>query len=206
MQASRSAAVAVPRTDASSRTASARAEAAAAARSRSPGDGGEISSTAAVDTAEASHQPASRSGIMLTVPGVATGSTKGSSAAVTPEAAFGPATPAKKIPNATGIVTRTASQSIRFTAVPMISPMLPVTASPKCATSLSRLLPPNEAMTRFANPPNPANRAICRSPKPSKVSANRAGITMTARSARRPATSDHSGHHAGLVTSGTGQV
>ena len=47
---------------------------------------------------------------MLTVPGVATDSTKGSSAAVTPEAALGPATPAKKIPNATGIVTRTASR------------------------------------------------------------------------------------------------
>ena len=159
-----------------------------------------------MDTTEASHQPASRSGIMLTVPGVATDSTKGNSAAVTPEAAFGPATPAKKIPNATGIVTRTASQSIRLTAVPMISPTLPITASQKCATSLSRLLPPNEAMTRFANPPNPVNKAICRSPKPLKANANRAGITMTARSARRPAASDHSGRHAGLVTPGTGQV
>ena len=92
-----SAVVAVPRTDASRWAASARADPAAAARSRSPGDGGESSSTATVETTEASHQPASRSGIMPTVPGVATDSTKGSSAAVTPEAALGPATPAKKI-------------------------------------------------------------------------------------------------------------
>ena len=162
-----SAAVAVPLTDASRWAASARADPAAAARSRSPGDGGESSSTATVETTEASHQPASRSGIMLTVPGVATDSTKGSSAAVTPEAALGPATPAKKIPNATGIVTRTASQVIPLTAVPMISPMLPITASTRCAMVLSRLLPPNEAKIRLANPPNAANRAICRLPKPS---------------------------------------
>lgn len=70
-----SAGVAVPRAAASSAAASARAEPAAAVRSRSPGDGGEITSTATVETAEASHQPASRSGIMLTVPAVATGST-----------------------------------------------------------------------------------------------------------------------------------
>ena len=72
-----------------------------------------------------------------------------------------------KIPNATGIVTSTASHSIPLTTVPMTSAMLPVTASPRCATILSRLLPPNEATTRLANPPNAANRAICRLPKPS---------------------------------------
>ncbi len=32
---------------------------------------------------------------------------------------------------------------------------------------LSRLVPPNEAKIRLANPPNEANRAICRLPKPS---------------------------------------
>jgi len=72
-----------------------------------------------------------------------------------------------KIPNATGIVTSTASHSIPLTTVPMTSAMLPATASPRCATILSRLLPPNEATTRLANPPNAANRAICRLPKPS---------------------------------------
>ena len=120
-----------------------------------------------MDTAEASHQPASRSGIMLTVPAVATGRTKGNSAAMVPEAALGQATPRKKMPNVTGIVTRAASHSIPLTAVPMISPMLPVRASMKCATALSRLLPPNDTTTRLAKPPNAANRAICRLPKPS---------------------------------------
>jgi len=118
---------------------------------------------------------------------------------VTPEAALGPATPAKKIPNVTGIVTRTASQVIPLTAVPMISPRLPITASPKCAMTLSRVEPPNEAMIRVANPPNAANRAICRLPKPSKVSANRGGITRTARSVRSPAAFDQAGHQAGRV-------
>ena len=64
---------------------------------------------------------------------------------MTPEAALGPATPAKKIPNATGIVTTTASQVIPLTAVPMISATLPISASMRCATSLSRLVPPNAA-------------------------------------------------------------
>ncbi|MDQ2813518.1 MAG: hypothetical protein M3Z75_17015 [Actinomycetota bacterium] len=80
---------------------------------------------------------------------------------------MGPATPAKKIPNATGTVTSTASHSIWLTAVPMISPMLPVTASPRCAMSLSRLVPPNAAKIRLAKLPNAANSAICRFPKPS---------------------------------------
>src|SRR5690348_90577 len=71
-----SAGVATPRAAAASNAASARAEPAAAARSRSPGDGGESTSTATVATAEASHQPASRSGSMLTVPAVTTDSTK----------------------------------------------------------------------------------------------------------------------------------
>ena len=198
-QASWSAGVAVPPVAASSVAASARAEPTAAARSRSPGDGGESTSTATVETAEASHQPASRSGIMLTVPGVATDSTKGNSAAMTPEAALGPATPAKKMPNVTGMVTRTASQSIPLTAVPMIRPTLPVSASPRCATALSRLLPPNEATTRLAKPPNAANRASCRLPKPSKPSANREGTTSTARNVRIAAGTDQAGHQAGLV-------
>ncbi len=54
-----------------------------------------------------------------------------------------------------------------LTAVPMISATLPISASMKCATSLSRRVPPNAAKIRLANPPNAANRAICRLPKPS---------------------------------------
>ena len=51
------------------------ANSAATARSRSPGDFGDSTNTATVLTAEASHQPASRSGIALTDPAEATGST-----------------------------------------------------------------------------------------------------------------------------------
>ena len=67
--------MAVPRTAASRWAASVRAVRAAAVRSRSPGDGAGMASTTAVETTEASHQPASRSGIVPTPPGVATGST-----------------------------------------------------------------------------------------------------------------------------------
>ena len=65
----------VPRTEASRWAASVRADRAAAVRSRSPGDGAAMASTTAVETTEASHQPASRSGIVPMPPGVATGST-----------------------------------------------------------------------------------------------------------------------------------
>ena len=135
--------VAVPCTAASRWAASARAEAAAAARSRSPGDGGESSRTAAVERDRG--QPPARQPVRDHARRARRrrpAARKGSSAAVTPEAALGPATPAKKMPNATGIVTRTASQVIPLTAVPMISPMLPTTASPRCAIDL---VPPGAA-------------------------------------------------------------
>ena len=83
---------------------------------------------------------------------------------MTPDAAFGPATPAKKIANATGMVTIAASHAVAWTAVPMVSTTLPTTASPRCAMALSRLVPPNEARTSVAKLPKAANVAICRSP------------------------------------------
>ncbi len=83
---------------------------------------------------------------------------------MTPEAALGPATPAKKIAKATGIVTSAASQTTPWTAVPMVSATLPTTASPRCAMALSRLVPPKEARTSVAKLPKAANVAICRSP------------------------------------------
>ena len=109
---------------------------------------------------------------------------------------MGPATPAKKMPNATGMVTIAASQAVPETAVPIVSTTLPTTASPACAISLSRLVPPNDASTRLAKPPNVANRAICTSPMTLKVSANRAGTTSVARSARSAADTDHVGRKA----------
>ena len=63
--------------------------------------------------------------------------------------------------NATGIVTSAASQVVPLTSVPMISAMLPATARPACATSLSRRVPPKLAKIRVANPPNVANSVIC---------------------------------------------
>ena len=81
-----------------------------------------------------------------------------------PEAAFGPATPAKKMAKATGMVTIAASQAFPLTPVPMISAALPTRASPRCAMALSRLVPPNEARTSVAKLPKAANVAICRSP------------------------------------------
>ena len=82
-------------------------------------------------------------------------------AAVEPETAFGPATPAKKIANVTGIVTSAASHVVPLTSVPMISARLPATARPRWATNLSFRPPPKLAMTSVANPPNVANSAIC---------------------------------------------
>src|SRR5260370_14063425 len=120
-------------------------------------------------------------------------------AAVEPEAAFGPAIPAKKIANATGTVTTTASQVVPLTSVPMISARLPVTARPVCAMSLSFLVPPNPAMTSVAKPPNVANSAICGSPTTLSVSANNDGTTTVARAARGAAGTDQTGFHQGCA-------
>ena len=73
--ASRRAGVASSRAAAARWSASAAAQAVAAARSRSPGVFGDSSSTAAVLTTAASHQPASRDGMVPIALGVATGST-----------------------------------------------------------------------------------------------------------------------------------
>ncbi len=64
-----------PLSIASISSASVPASLSAAARSGLPGLDGDMASTAAVPATEASHQPASRSGTMLIVPGEAAGST-----------------------------------------------------------------------------------------------------------------------------------
>ena len=97
----------------------------------------------------------------------------------------------------TGMVTRAASQAVPLTRVPMMSTALPVTASPRCAMALSRLVPPKETSTRVAKLPKTANRVICGSPTTSAVSANRLGITKVARTARIAAGTDQVGSHAG---------
>ena len=152
-----------------------------------------------VPAADASHQPSSRLGIVAALPAEATGSTKANMAAVDPEAAFGPPIPAKKIANVTGTVTSAASQVVPLTRVPMISTTLPARASPRCAANLSRLVPPNPAMTSVANPPNVANSAICGSPTTLSVIAKRAGMTTVARAARIAAGTDQTGFHQGCA-------
>ena len=131
---------------------------------------------------------------MLIVPGEAAGSTYASSAAVTPEAALGPATPAKNTANVTGTVTIAARAIDELTAVPMMMRTLPASASPPWAISLSRRVPPKFASTSVANPPKAANVAICGLPITLSVIANRPGITSTARSARSAAARDHTGN------------
>ena len=74
-ESSRSARVASPRAAACRCRLSAAAAAAALARSRSPGLFGDSSRTAAVPTAEASHQPSRREGMVAAPPAEATGST-----------------------------------------------------------------------------------------------------------------------------------
>src|SRR6516165_2424602 len=121
-------------------------------------------------------------------------------AAVEPDTAFGPAIPAKKIAKVTGTVTSAASQVVPLTSVPMISTRLPATASPACAISLSFLVPLNEAITSVENPPNVANSASCGSLMTLSASANRAGTTTAARTARITAGTDQTGFHQGCAT------
>ena len=166
---------------------------AAAGLNRSPPAGGERTITAAVPATEASHHPSRRSGIMPSVPAEAAGSTYASSAPLTPAAAFGPHTPAKKTANATGRVTSAASAVAELTAVPIAISALPAIASARCAISFSRRVPPKDTSTSVANPPNAANVAICRLPSTWSANANRPGTTIAARTARSAAGTDHTG-------------
>jgi len=133
---------------------------------------------------------------MPIAPGEAAGRTYASSAAVTPEAAFGPAMPAKNTANVTGRVTTAATAVDDVTAVPIVSRTLPATASATWARSLSRRVPAKAAITSVANPPNAANVAICRLPTTLSVKANRPGTTIVARTARIAAALDNCGSHA----------
>src|SRR5262249_16742493 len=140
-----------------------------------------------------SHQPASRAGIALAVPDDATGSTYASRAAVEAEAALGPAMPAKKMANVTGIVTTAASQVLPLTSVPVTSAMLPATARPRWAIALVLRSPPKEAKTSAPKLPKTARTAICGLPMTLKVTAKMPGTTMHARTARIAASVDQVG-------------
>src|SRR5262249_12758647 len=135
----------------------------------------------------------SLSGTMLIVPGDAAGSTYASSAAVAPEAAFGPATPEKNTVSTPGMGTSAASRVEELTAVPIVSSTLPARARIVWATSLSRRAPLKLASTSVANPPKAANVAIWRLPTILSQKANMPGTTIAARAPRNAAGTDHVG-------------
>ena len=113
---------------------------------------------------EAIHQPASRSGIIEAVPAEVAGSTNARSAPIAPDAAFGSIAPAKRITKVTGTATSEATRTEEDTRVPITTRAVPVSARPRCATALSRRVPPKLDMTKVANPPKDANVAIWRLP------------------------------------------
>ena len=77
--------------------------------------------------------------------------------------------------------------------MPIVSSTLPASASPACATSLSRQPPPKATSSNVANEPNAANVAICALPITWLVIANSVGITSVVRTARIAAGTDHTG-------------
>ena len=114
--------------------------------------------------AEASHQPASLAGIVEAVPADTAGSTKASRLPIAPDAQFGPIAPANRTRNATGSVTSVARRAEDDTRVPITTRAVPASAKPRCATALSRRVPPKLVMTKVANPPKAAKVAIWRLP------------------------------------------
>ena len=130
---------------------------------------------------------------MLIVPADAAGRTHASSAPVAPDAAFGPVTPAKNTAKVTGTVTIAASTVEELTIVAIVSSTLPVRASARCARSLSRHVPANDASTSVAKLPNAAKVAICGLPITLSLSANSPHTQTIARIARIAAGTDHFG-------------
>src|ERR1700751_1607495 len=101
--------------------------------------------------------------------------------------------PAKNTANVTGTVTIAASRVEELTIVAIVSSTLPVIASARWATSLSRQVPANDASTSVAKPPKAANVAIWTFPITSWVSANSPQTTTIARTARYAAGTDQRG-------------
>ena len=139
------------------------------------------------DAAAATAQPASRSGIDETSPGSDTGRMKASSSDVVALASTELTTPAKITQNATSAMATAASQSLREASVARQTNAPPASASAACACQRSRIVPPKSTSTSRANDPKAANVAISGFPITSFVMANRIGITIAVRAARRNA-------------------
>ena len=90
-------------------------------------------------------------------------------------------------------MTSAASQADPLASVPRMMPALPTSASPRCASALSRLAPPNVVRTSAAKLPNTANRATWMLPMTSKDSQSMTGTTTVARRARSAAAADQVG-------------
>ncbi len=107
-----------------------------------------------------------------------------------PVATLGPTIPTNKTQNATSTVAMAATATWELTEVPMTISTLPATANPAWAIALSTRLPPNAANSNVAKLPKEANVAICALWKTSRLNANRDGITIVIRKARKAAVVD----------------
>ena len=165
-------------------------------RRLSPRGRGDSSSTAAVPATDASHQPASRSGTMLIVPGEAAGSTYGSSAPFDRRGSVR----ARQRPRRTrrtsrAAVTIAASAVEELTAVPIVSSTLPASASATCAREFLAPGARERARARASRtPPKAANvrHLQVADHLRSRTRTGRARTTA-ARTARNAAGSDHTG-------------
>ncbi|MFD0598513.1 hypothetical protein ACFQZ4_44650 [Catellatospora coxensis] len=97
--------------------------------------------------------------------------------------------------NATTAVAIAAATTEWLTRVPITIRTAPTEVSMVWATARSRRVPPNDASTRLANPPNAVNVATCGDLITSSANANSAGTSTAARTARIAAAGDHSVRH-----------
>ncbi|MHA5048909.1 hypothetical protein [Streptomyces sp. SD15] len=136
--------------------------------------------------------PASRSGSWDNGTGAVTGRTKASNSAVDAPARTELTTPEKSTRKPTTTMTETASQVWPATSVPRLIRTAQATASPRCARSRCVIGPVKSTSSSIENDPNAAKVAIVGEPMTWLHSANRAGITIAVRPARRVAASSGS--------------
>ena len=129
-------------------------------RSGSRAGAGHRNLIAISDTAPASGQPASRSGIELTGPRSETDRMNASSSEVDALASAELTTPANSTKNATTSMASAASQSVREHSVPSTTNTAPVAISATWSGSRSRIRPPNVTNSSMASDPNAANVAM----------------------------------------------
>ena len=110
-----------------------------------------------------------------------------SSSAVVAPASTELTTPAKITPNPATAIATAASHAAREASVATQTNTPPVTASAASAWSRSATGPPKSTRSSIAKDPNAANVATCGLPMTLSPKANKAGMTIAARVARRSA-------------------